>query len=134
MPTRGYGVRRRPLGHSQINNPHHIVLAVGLLALSLGGCGAGLLAKGILGNKNKDGATIVAAQEEAITAAHGGALNVPIAWTDRKTGVGGILQRTGDVAGCGKFSQAFTIGNETVRGTITACPDVNGSWHFQNNG
>ena len=109
--------------------------ALGLVAfgLSLCGCGAGigLVARNVLGNKDKDSATIVAAQEQALTATHGGAANAPIAWLDKKTGVGGILQRTGSANGCGIYGQTLTIKNEVVRGTLVACPDADGTWHLR---
>jgi surface antigen len=112
------------------------LLALLLLAaaLSLGGCfGVGMAARKAFADKDKEGASIVAAQEQAITAANGGAPGVPIAWSDKKTGVRGTLQRVSpDTAGgCRQYNQVLKVGTETAHGTVRACPHADGTWHLQ---
>jgi surface antigen len=115
-----------------------LLLALPLLAAtsSLGGCfGVGMVAHKAVGDKNGDGAGIVAAQEQAITSAHGGASGAAIAWSDKKTGTQGTLQRVSleeTADGCNKYNQALDIGTETTHGVVKMCRRADGSWHLQN--
>jgi surface antigen len=104
--------------------------------LSVGGCfGVGMVARKALGDKDKDGASVVAAQEQALTAAHGGSPGTPIPWSDKKTGIQGTLQwvsRAKPADGCHQYNQTLNIGTETVHGAVKACPHADGTWHLQN--
>jgi surface antigen len=93
-----------------------------------------MAAHNAFGDKNKDGASIVAAQEQAIAAAHGGSSSELIAWSDRKTGVQGTMQRvsrTETADGCRQYNQTLNIGTEAAHGTVKACPRADGTWHLQ---
>ncbi len=103
---------------------------------SLGGCfGVGMAAHKAFGDKSKDGASIIAAQEQAITSAHGGAPGAVIAWSDKETGTHGTLQRVSRAEtadGCNQYNQALNIGTETTHGVVKACRHADGTWHLQN--
>jgi hypothetical protein len=88
---------------------------------SLGGCfGVGMVAHKVFSDKNKDGVSIVAAQEQAITSAHGGAPGAVIAWSDKKTGAQGTLQRVSSAKTAdesNQYNEALNIGTETTHGS-----------------
>jgi hypothetical protein len=102
------------------------------VALSLGGCfGAGMAAHNAFGDKNKDGASIC---RGAGTGDHGGSPGELIAWSDRKTGVQGTIQRvsrTETADGCRQYNQTLNIGTEAAHGSVKACPRSDGTWHLQ---
>jgi hypothetical protein len=115
-----------------------IALPLLAAALSLGGCfGVGMAANKAFGDKDKDGGGIVAAQEAAITAARGGVPGTDIAWSDKRSGLQGTLQRVSRAEtadGCRRFNQVVNAGTETMHGTIKACPSADGKWHLQSEG
>jgi surface antigen len=108
---------------------------VALATLSLSGCGAGMAveaAKYALSEKEKEPAERIAVeQEKSLTEAHGGTLDVPIAWADEKSGVKGSLVLDGpgvDAKGCRKYRQNVILAGQTLLGTVSACPQKDESW------
>ncbi|MBN9509189.1 MAG: hypothetical protein J0I21_08755 [Alphaproteobacteria bacterium] len=114
-----------------------LLAATLVLALGLDGCmGAGLLAraagKTLFGEKEKPPAERIAtAQEQAISAVHGGNPGTPIAWSDAKSGIEGALlvAAGGEVAnGCRAYQQTVILAGETLQGRLVACSGGDGKW------
>lgn len=108
-----------------------------ILTFCLTGCmGVGLLArtgaKDLFGEKEKPPAQrIAAAQEQAISAVHGGSPGAPIAWNDEKSGIqGALMPEASDdsQAGCRQYRQTIILAGETLQGQVTACSQKDGSW------
>lgn len=73
----------------------------------------------------------MAAQEEAISAVHGGSSGTPITWSDAKSGVAGTLipESGGDIpTTCRQYQQIVPLAGETLRGRVIACAQTGGSW------
>jgi surface antigen len=116
---------------------HWMPIGLAGLMLILPGCaGAGLLAKAgahkLFGDKEKPPAErIAAAQEKAISSAHGGAPDTPVAWSDGKSGIQGALIADNvpvGADGCRAYQQTIVLSGETLQGRATACPQKDGSW------
>jgi surface antigen len=108
-----------------------------ILTFCLTGCmGVGLLArtgaKDLFSKKEKPpGERIAAAQEQAITAAHGGSPGTLIAWSDEKSGIQGALtpEASDDIkTDCWQYRQTIILAGETLQGQVTACSQKDGSW------
>jgi len=119
------------------------LLAVILVAtFGLQGCfGVGMVAHTALGDKAGLGGkgtppaeTVAAAQEQALTAAHGGSPGASVAWSDAKSGMRGTLiqdTRGGSPDGCRRYRQTIVLGTQTVQGAVSACPQTDGTWKLR---
>ncbi len=109
-------------------------LAALTLTLALGGCMAlaGRGAKELLGGREKSASDkLTAAQEAAITGAHGGTAGIPIFWTEKNSGLQGALTPENEEIssnGCRNYRLTLAIGPEDLDGRIAACLQSGGSW------
>jgi surface antigen len=86
------------------------------------------------GDRRQEPATsdaVKAAQETAIAKAEGGKPDALISWTDKKSGLEGSIAWDASVKmtySCRRYRQTITIGSEALSGTLTACPQGDGTW------
>ncbi len=106
-----------------------------IAALSLNGCmGADFLARSASKSfieEKSPAKRIAAAQEKAISAAHGGDSETPISWSEAKSEIEGafLLEPNAEVPdGCHQYRQTIIIAGETLQGQITACCQEDASW------
>jgi len=74
---------------------------------------------------------IADAQIQAISGAQGGGPDTPIAWSEPKSGLQGMLVQEAGPAGsdgCHRYRQTIILNGQTLRGQLIACAQPSGSW------
>ena len=112
------------------------LLAVVAVAPLLDGCMAAArhTAHAVAGNERGKASTpdaVKEAQEKAISQVQGGEAGNLIPWTDPKSGLQGTLIWDKAVMmtySCRRYKQTLSLGTEVLSGTLTACPQGDGTW------
>ncbi len=122
--------------------PNKLIIGLALV-LALTGCGSGgrgqrqQTEQGSeerqtqIPGQSSQGNAIRAAQERAISIAHGGTPNVAIPWSEPKSALEGAIVWDPTMTmtySCRQYRQTLTIAGELLTGTLTACPMGDATW------